>query len=114
MTDRMDPATRARVSAAGGAARVAGLNDVERSDLGQSGARAANAPLSLARRIARAWPGLDDAERAALRDLLLPVLAPPDAGESLGEAGPPDGDDQVHDQVAVKPRRPRARRQPVD
>lgn len=110
----MSPETRARVSAAGGAARVAGLDAAGRSRLAAAGAAAVNSPLGRARSIARAWDGLDEATRGQLRDVLLPLLVE-DGGLERVELGDAVGDDQGGaervEQVPVK--RARAGRKPV-
>ena len=66
MADRLDPATRARVSAAGGAATAAALTAEQRSAGAATAARGLHTPQALARRLDRAWRGLDAAGRAAV------------------------------------------------
>jgi hypothetical protein len=46
----------------------------------RKGAQAVNRPDTMAMRLARAWPTIDDGERARIAALLRPLVAP-EAGE---------------------------------
>lgn len=70
MADRMDPGTRARVTSSGGHARAAALTADARASVARTGGQAAHTPASLARRIVKAWPDLDDTERAEVLGIL--------------------------------------------
>jgi hypothetical protein len=74
VTDKMDPETRRVVASAGGRARIDALSPEQATVLGRAGAARANAPASLARRIAKAWPALSAEERAEVRAILRTLL----------------------------------------
>jgi hypothetical protein len=74
MADYLDPATRARVTAAGGRKRAASLTETERAAVARAGAAAVNSPAGLARRIVSAWPELSPLERTEVRRILAAVL----------------------------------------
>lgn len=70
----MSPEDRQAVTSAGGRARVAALTPEQRAELGRAGAARTNSAAGLARRIVKAWPSLNRAERAEVRAILAPVL----------------------------------------
>lgn len=70
MTERMSPETRKAVTSAGGRGRAEALSASERAAIASQGARAANSPVGLARRIVKAWPGLNEEERVEVREIL--------------------------------------------
>lgn len=74
MTDRLDPATRQRVTSAGGQGRAAALTPEQRAAIASAGAAASRSPAALARRIVKAWPDLSRAERAEVREILAPIM----------------------------------------
>jgi hypothetical protein len=84
MTDHLDTDTRARVSADGGVGRAAKLSPQRRAEIARAAAKERFAPRRLAEGIVRAWPDLDDEERAEVLDVLvagLPVTARGSSGQ---------------------------------
>lgn len=74
MPDNMSAETRRTVTSAGGRGRAAALTPTERTASARTAANAAHAPANLARRIAKRWPELTQAERAEVRAILRPLL----------------------------------------
>jgi hypothetical protein len=70
MVDKMDTATRLRVTRAGAAARNAAMTPVERSEAARRAVAHVNSPAGLARRIVKAWRGLSRTERDEVRAIL--------------------------------------------
>lgn len=70
MTDRMQPETRKAVTTLGGHARAAALTADQRSDIARTASAASKKPAALARSIVKAWPELDEAERAEVKNIL--------------------------------------------
>lgn len=66
----MPPATRAKVTSAGGRAR-AELPAARLSRINSAGGKAINSPVGLAKRLVKKWPDLGDDERADVLDILV-------------------------------------------
>lgn len=65
---------RRAVAAAGGHGRKEKADPATLTASGRAGAAAANAPATLARRIAKRWPDMTREERAEVRAILRPLL----------------------------------------
>lgn len=83
MTDRMQPETRKAVTTLGGHARAAALTAGRRSDIARQANAASKSPAALARGIVKAWPQLDEAERAEVQMILREVI-----GNALSKMSP--------------------------
>jgi len=70
MADRMQPETRKAVTTLGGHARAEALSPDRRSDIARTANAASKSPAALARGIVKAWPELDETERAEVKTIL--------------------------------------------